>query len=683
MQGVLDSQGKRMTDLSVVRIGQPCRDEYQRQGIETFGKSRGGPNALSANEENMVRIVERATLETLVEERRRALAASDTRQHGATLKVADIRKQVLDQADVVCSTLSGAGSQPMLEVVLRMTGFKFDAVIIDEAAQAVEPSSLIPFKYNPQAVVLVGDPCQLPATVFSRTAKHANYHQSLFQRLQAAGYPVLMLEIQYRMHPLIADYPSQRFYQGRLVTGSQLLTSDTHTKPYHNDPSGRFRPFVFHNVSYSQESTEGTSICNREEAQYVVDLFEELVRKYPDHRGGIGIIAPYRAQRRLLNNLFRERFGNNSKGSTGGLNRGTMPQIFDLDTEISTVDGFQGREKSIVIFSCVRAPTSRTARFYKSQHPSEADLVPLSEQNLSTAAATSRAGTTSGVIVPSRSMSELSSAGLSEAAASTETDTPHRSIGFLKEWQRLNVAITRSRYALWMVGHGDVLKEDGEWRHLIEYSQNRGSYYTAPEPTRGSEPRNGPANNVPRNSAQQSRPPQQAQPGGSNGNNKKKWKNKNRNKHCEKNVSEQRGDPRGDDVRAPEATGKRPNDKHQPNSFAGDKRQKVASAPPPATPATQSMPSGSVVTAPTLPAASPFVSVSRPVTSVPIPRPGALGPFSSSSSRPPLPPSTSVRMSTGGSLRGPFSAPVVAIKQEPQWSSGRPPLPPGQPRTNN
>jgi senataxin len=57
-------------------------------------------------------------------------------------------------------------------------------VIIDEAAQAVEPSSLIPFKYNPRMIVLVGDQCQLPATVFSRIAKEANYGQSLFLRLQ-------------------------------------------------------------------------------------------------------------------------------------------------------------------------------------------------------------------------------------------------------------------------------------------------------------------------------------------------------------------------------------------------------------------------------------------------------------------------------------------------------------------
>ena len=53
-------------------------------------------------------------------------------------------------ADVVCCTLSGAGSPQLLEGMARIPGFRFDAVFIDEAAQAVEPSALIPLKFNPQ-----------------------------------------------------------------------------------------------------------------------------------------------------------------------------------------------------------------------------------------------------------------------------------------------------------------------------------------------------------------------------------------------------------------------------------------------------------------------------------------------------------------------------------------------------
>jgi superfamily I DNA and/or RNA helicase len=67
---------------------------------------------------------------------------------------------VAEDADIVCSTLSGTGSPQMLESIMNSSpslstqarGFRFDAVIIDEAAQAVEPSALIPLKFNPKVM---------------------------------------------------------------------------------------------------------------------------------------------------------------------------------------------------------------------------------------------------------------------------------------------------------------------------------------------------------------------------------------------------------------------------------------------------------------------------------------------------------------------------------------------------
>lgn len=67
-----------------------------------------------------------------------------------------------------------------------------------------------------RAIVMVGDPAQLPATIFSHEAKRANYGQSLFQRLQRGGHPKMMLDTQYRMHPGIASFASTRFYNGLL-----------------------------------------------------------------------------------------------------------------------------------------------------------------------------------------------------------------------------------------------------------------------------------------------------------------------------------------------------------------------------------------------------------------------------------------------------------------------------------
>lgn len=71
------------------------------------------------------------------------------------------RREVITQADVICSTLSGAGHD-ILE------NLEFDMIIIDEAAQAIELSSLIPLKYACARCVMVGDPQQLPPTVLSQ-----------------------------------------------------------------------------------------------------------------------------------------------------------------------------------------------------------------------------------------------------------------------------------------------------------------------------------------------------------------------------------------------------------------------------------------------------------------------------------------------------------------------------------
>ena len=72
---------------------------------------------------------------------------------------------VVEEADIVCCTLSCAGSPQLLECVMNSSSapvkqanwssaLRFDVVIIDEACQCTEPSALIPFKYNPKVTSL-------------------------------------------------------------------------------------------------------------------------------------------------------------------------------------------------------------------------------------------------------------------------------------------------------------------------------------------------------------------------------------------------------------------------------------------------------------------------------------------------------------------------------------------------
>lgn len=103
------------------------------------------------------------------------------------------RVEVVREADVVCSTLSGAGHDLLAQ-------FDFEMVIIDEAAQAIELSSIIPLKYRTNRCVMVGDPQQLPPTVLSREvnelfADHSFPKTYLFQ---CTGLPISLQRIALR-----------------------------------------------------------------------------------------------------------------------------------------------------------------------------------------------------------------------------------------------------------------------------------------------------------------------------------------------------------------------------------------------------------------------------------------------------------------------------------------------------
>ena len=96
--------------------------------------------------------------------------------------------------------------------------------MIDESGQAVEISSLIPLIYGCKRLILIGDPKQLPATVFSPVCLQHNYDQSLFERLMKSKYPVSLLKIQYRMHPEISRVIGTAFYDNLLEDGKKMTT---------------------------------------------------------------------------------------------------------------------------------------------------------------------------------------------------------------------------------------------------------------------------------------------------------------------------------------------------------------------------------------------------------------------------------------------------------------------------
>jgi senataxin len=244
-----------------------------------------------------------------------------------------IQQEIINGAHVLCATLSGSGHE-----MFKNLSVEFETVIIDEAAQSVELSALIPLKYGCSKCILVGDPKQLPPTVLSKVAATFGYEQSLFVRMQQ-NHPksVHLLDTQYRMHPEISLFPSRQFYEGRLVDGSGLAQS--RYKPWHD--TGILGPYRFFDVQGVSKSGGSRSLVNESEIQVAIQLYETLRVQFlkQDIRGKVGIITPYKGQLIELRNALQRRYG---------------PDILE-DIDTNTTDAFQGREAEVIIFSCVRA----------------------------------------------------------------------------------------------------------------------------------------------------------------------------------------------------------------------------------------------------------------------------------------------------------------------------------------
>ena len=252
-------------------------------------------------------------------------------------------KSILDSADVICATTIGSGHK-------ILGNRRFPVVLIDEATQATEPSTLVPICRGTRQLILVGDHAQLSPTVISEEAEAKGLGFTLFERLHKLGIESTMLTTQYRMHPTIREFPSSRFYENRLEDGC--------SKNERVAPAGFIWPDWDKPVAFIPQTGEdsadfeGNSRCNRDEAGVVLQVAQELLGPGDLQAGDIGIITPYNGQVRLLKNLFEE-------ASTINPNLGLS------DIEIKSVDGYQGREKEVIIFSCVRSNSEGNLGFLK------------------------------------------------------------------------------------------------------------------------------------------------------------------------------------------------------------------------------------------------------------------------------------------------------------------------------
>ncbi len=292
-------------------------------------------------------------------------------------------KKLIDEADVICTTLVSSDHRYLEDM-------HFDLLIIDEAAQALEPACWIPLN-KCERVIMAGDPFQLPPTVKSYKAAREGLEKTLMERLVKESNATYLLDTQYRMHEIIMNCTNQYFYKGLLkaddsVRYQQLVHGNEKVFPLEFiDTAGAAYEEKQNSVSKSYYNPEEYRLIGI----HLTRLFHDLERDDIS----IAIITPYSEQVKYIRNHLEDHFLAHQAASI----------------EVDTVDAFQGREKDVIYISMVR----------------------------------------------SNAKSE---------------------IGFLKDYRRMNVAVTRARKKLVIVGDSATIGNDSFYSTMLDYFQESGAY---------------------------------------------------------------------------------------------------------------------------------------------------------------------------------------------------------------
>lgn len=277
-------------------------------------------------------------------------------------------RDIIEQSDVILSTNSSAA----LESIART---KFDVAIIDEASQATIPSVLIPIS-KAHRFILAGDHKQLPPTIISDKAHELE--KTLFEELiRLYPFKSQLLNVQYRMNSLLMKFPNAEFYNNSLKSDSSVdeITINDIIKSNKKEEAMLFVDTSEVDMEGERHLKDSKSIINKLEAKIAIEITQNYLNEGLSE-DEIGIISPYADQVKIIQDR--------------------------TPVEVKTVDGFQGREKEIIIISTVRS-------------------------------------------------------------------NKNGNIGFLNDLRRLNVAITRAKRKLIIIGNKNTLKHNPTYARLIDF----------------------------------------------------------------------------------------------------------------------------------------------------------------------------------------------------------------------
>ncbi|WAR23847.1 HELZ2-like protein [Mya arenaria] len=311
---------------------------------------------------------------------------------------------------ILCTT--AVGSNPK---VLEAT--QVHQVIVDEAGMCPEPQCLVPIiATKAEQVVLIGDHKQLRPIIMCREAGELGLETSLFERYattsSSQNVQFTMLNKQYRMHPQICEFPSDKFYNRMLINGPGPW-SDNPLRIWPQDQFGTYPHVLIHVEGEEKRLTVSTEDGNEQSRSNAKEI-EEVIRLYrylgdQSDYGQVCIISQYNAQcseirRRLIEEKFQEEAMN-----------------------VRTVVSSQGGEWDYVIFSTVRS-------------------------------------------LPHYKIEKSPTLGWCK-----------QSLGFITDRNQVNVALTRARKGLIIIGNKNLLACDVLWKKLVEHYDRRGCVKTPEE----------------------------------------------------------------------------------------------------------------------------------------------------------------------------------------------------------
>uniref|UniRef100_A0A8C7BAA7 RNA helicase aquarius n=1 Tax=Neovison vison TaxID=452646 RepID=A0A8C7BAA7_NEOVI len=225
-------------------------------------------------------------------------------------------------------------------------GFKYDNILMEEAAQILEIETFIPLLLqNPQdgfsrlkRWIMIGDHHQLPPVIKNMAfQKYSNMEQSLFTRFVRVGVPTVDLDAQGRARASLCNLYNWRYKNLGNLPHVQLLPE------FSTANAGLLYDFQLINVEDFQGVGESEPnpyfYQNLGEAEYVVALFMYMcLLGYPADK--ISILTTYNGQKHLIRDIINRRCGSNP--------------LIGRPNKVTTVDRFQGQQNDYILLSLVR-----------------------------------------------------------------------------------------------------------------------------------------------------------------------------------------------------------------------------------------------------------------------------------------------------------------------------------------